>query len=176
MLLDVIRLMYAYDRWANGKVYEAAAQLTPKQLHTPGPAGHGSVHGTLLHLLGVQRSWFSWFDGSVTAEEGMRRSIDPAEYPDFEALNALREVVEAQVRAYLDRMTEAELATAEPVTTPMGTFTIPKWKYMLHVANHGTQHRSEAAAMLTEHGHSPGALDLVYFLLSTPRQEGGAPV
>jgi uncharacterized damage-inducible protein DinB len=35
---------------------------------------------------------------------------------------------------------------------------------MLHVANHGTQHRSEVAAMLTGFDQSPGSLDLLDYL------------
>ena len=38
------------------------------------------------------------------------------------------------------------------------------WHAMLHLVNHGTQHRTEAAAILTDLGHSPGDIDLLYFL------------
>jgi uncharacterized damage-inducible protein DinB len=35
---------------------------------------------------------------------------------------------------------------------------------IVHVVNHGTQHRSEAAAILTGYGQSPGELDFDTFL------------
>jgi uncharacterized damage-inducible protein DinB len=38
---------------------------------------------------------------------------------------------------------------------------------MAHLVNHGTQHRSEAAAMLTEYGYSPGDIDFIIYLRET---------
>jgi hypothetical protein len=38
---------------------------------------------------------------------------------------------------------------------------VPMWQLLAHVMNHGTQHRSEAAALLTEAGRSPGDLDMM---------------
>ena len=37
------------------------------------------------------------------------------------------------------------------------------WQALAHVVNHGTQHRSEAAALLTAAGRSPGELDMIVY-------------
>jgi uncharacterized damage-inducible protein DinB len=39
----------------------------------------------------------------------------------------------------------------------------PVWQMLVHVVNHGTQHRAEAAAILTAEGRSPGELDLINY-------------
>src|SRR5438552_7817961 len=38
------------------------------------------------------------------------------------------------------------------------------WHCLFHLVNHGTQHRSEAAALLTGYGQSPGGLDFTALL------------
>ena len=41
---------------------------------------------------------------------------------------------------------------------------IAVWQMLTHLLNHGTQHRSEAALLLTQAGRSPGELDLIVYL------------
>jgi len=40
----------------------------------------------------------------------------------------------------------------------------PVWQQMVHQVNHATQHRREVAMILTQWGHSPGWLALLYFV------------
>jgi uncharacterized damage-inducible protein DinB len=40
---------------------------------------------------------------------------------------------------------------------------VPVWQMLVHVVNHGTQHRSEAAALLSAEGRSPGELDMINY-------------
>jgi uncharacterized damage-inducible protein DinB len=44
------------------------------------------------------------------------------------------------------------------------TWSYPLWQQLLHQVNHATQHRSEAALLLTRLGFSPGWLDLLVYL------------
>jgi uncharacterized damage-inducible protein DinB len=48
---------------------------------------------------------------------------------------------------------------------------VPVWQTLVHVVNHGTQHRAEAAALLTGEGRSPGELDLINY--AEEQAEGG---
>jgi uncharacterized damage-inducible protein DinB len=165
MLAAALHTLYEYNRWATRRLLEVAERLTPEQLHTPGNAGHGSVRDTLLHLISVQRSWLAWWDGSLSAEEAYRLTLDPADFPDLAALRTAWETVDQATQAFVAGLKDEDVARVYTHTLPNGAdFRMPLWQMMLHVANHSTQHRSEVAAMLTGFGHSPGNLDLLFYL------------
>lgn len=164
MLAEAVRTLYGYDRWAMERVLVAAERLTPEQWLAPGGAGRGSVRDTLVHLIGAQRRWLSWWDGSLPAEQASTQQFATADFPDVAAVRAAWERLERQTQAFVAALSDDDVARVYAQTLPNGQeWRMPLWRMMLHVANHGTQHRSEVAAMLTSYGHSPGDLDLLSY-------------
>ena len=165
MFVEALRRLYAYNGWATGRILDAAELLTPDQLHAPGQAGHGSIRDTLVHLLDAHRGWLSWWDGSLSAEESYNLRADPADFPDVPALRRFLAEIERKTQAFVSALEADDPGRVYGWDLPDGRrWEMPLWGMMLHVANHGTQHRAEVAAMLTAFGHSPGDLDLVYYL------------
>jgi uncharacterized damage-inducible protein DinB len=172
MVSDVLRALYGYTSWATARLLDVSGQLTQEQWLAPGGAGRGPIRDTLVHLIDTQRSWLAWWDGSLPPEQAYALRLTPADFPGPPAVRAVWETVDRTTPAFVATLTDADAAKVSTQTMPDGrVFRLPRWQIMLHVANHGTQHRNEVAAMLTSHGHSPGDLDALWYF----RPFGDAP-
>ncbi len=73
--------------------------------------------------------------------------------------------IERETQEFLAACTEADLARVIEYQNFKGErWAYPLWQQMVHQVNHATQHRSEVAMILTQWDHSPGWLDLLYFV------------
>jgi uncharacterized damage-inducible protein DinB len=87
-----------------------------------------------------------------------------AAFPTLDALEQRWRDEERTMRDYLAGLTDDDLTGHVRYTTDSGQKRERVlWHCLLHMVNHGTQHRSEAAAILTGYGHSPGDLDFLDF-------------
>jgi uncharacterized damage-inducible protein DinB len=87
------------------------------------------------------------------------------DFSAFEILQKRWQEEERSMRDYLASLTDDDLSGSIRYTMPEGEKRERVlWHCLLHIVNHGTQHGSEAAAILTDHGHSTGALDFTAFL------------
>jgi uncharacterized damage-inducible protein DinB len=158
---DVIRTMYAYNTWANARVLEAAARLPADVLqHTDAGAGFGSVHDTLAHILAAQWIFLERWQGRFPT-----RLPDGADFAGLDALRARWDAVEAETQRFVARLSDDDaMRVVEYVNQQGERWAYPLWQQMLHQVNHATQHRSEAAMLLTRFGQSPGWLDFLYYV------------
>jgi len=158
-MLEAIRDLYAYSAWANARILETAEQLTPDQ-YTTASEGTDSIRDTLVHTASAHWLWLErWRESSP------RGLWDPADFPDVAALRSRWDEVEDATSAYLATLREADLARVVSYVNFQGeTWAYPLWQQLLHQVNHATQHRSEAALLLTRLGYSPGWLDFLIYV------------
>jgi uncharacterized damage-inducible protein DinB len=160
-----IHLLYAYNRWANARILGAAAKISEAQFLAAGEFPHGGLRGTLIHTLFAEWIWCLRWQGSPPTVRWK-----PEDFPNFASLKTRWLEEEMLLMAFVDGLTEKRLnAEFDYISTEGYPHRRVVWEAMAHLVNHGTQHRSEAAAMLTAIGHSPGDIDLIVFLNEAPR-------
>jgi len=143
----IIRLMSSADNLNQADILEQ-----------PG-YGHGSIHDLLFHLLGTDRGW------RMALETGQRPApLQPEHYPDLVALRQGFENERSAWDSYLGNLGEDEIDEDVELTAGPGrTMSVGRWKVLQHVLFHGLQHQAELAQLLTNKGHSPGDIDLIFY-------------
>ncbi|MEA2639140.1 MAG: hypothetical protein QOF51_534 [Chloroflexota bacterium] len=159
MDVATMRTLYDYNYWGRDRLLGAVRELPEAEYLAKRPMDYGSIHGTLVHAYAAEVIWHSRWLGVPTGQ-----LITGAELPSLTALEAQWNEHEAQIRAFLDGLTDEQLASAVNYRRTDGTpFSRILWQTMVHLINHGTNHRSEVAAAATQLGHSPGDLDMIVF-------------
>jgi uncharacterized damage-inducible protein DinB len=160
LISEVIRSLYRYNDWANGRLLDTSARLRREQLLGGGGASFDSVRDTLVHTMDAQWVYLERWHG-----RSPRASFAAADFPDLATIRARWAAIERDTQAFVAALTDADLARVVEYTNMQGErWAYPLWQQMIHQVNHATQHRSEAAVMLTKLGCSPGGLDLLYFV------------
>ena len=151
----------AYNAWANGRLYDAAAALSDAEYRADRGAFFKSMHGTLNHLLVTDRIWMQRFTGDGDAPG----RLDAILHETLPALRAAREAEDRRIVAYAEGLDEARLAGViryRRVSTP-DEFIQPLMPALDHWFNHQTHHRGQAHMVLTSLGKQAPELDLLYF-------------
>jgi uncharacterized damage-inducible protein DinB len=160
VIAEVIRSLYRYNDWANRRILDTSARVTPAQLLEGGGASLDSLRDTLVHTMSAQWVYLERWHGRAP-----RAYLAAGNFPDLAAIRARWETVERDTQGFVAGVTDADLGRVVAYTNMQGErWAYPLWQQMIHQVNHATQHRSEAAVMLTKLGCSPGGLDLLYFV------------
>ncbi len=156
-----LQTLYDYNDWASARILDAAEHLNLDEFTAPRSLVWGSLRGTLVHALGAEMVW----------RQRCQFGATPASLPpetDFATLAALRTHWRAEsqaMRGYVAGLSDEQVNGVMRYKNTKGVeFESILWQILLHVVNHGTQHRAEAAHLLTELGHSPGNIDLILYL------------
>ncbi|MCY3982275.1 MAG: DinB family protein [Alphaproteobacteria bacterium] len=163
MFLDHFKTMAAYNRWANGRLYDACAGLSDAERKRNRAAFFGSIHNTLNHILVGDRVWL----GRIEGLDDSGTPLDAILFDDFNQLRHARDGEDARIDRVLAAMTEDQLAGDLAYSNLAGTpFRTPMRLVWTHMFNHETHHRGQVHDMLSQAELPPPELDLIYYVRS----------
>jgi len=160
---DEIRTLYAYNRWANRRLLGAARVLPWPDFIRDLRGSHGSLRGTLVHIVWAEWLWTRRWQG-----ESPKEIFAAEDFHDWVTLESRWTIVENEQQAFLESLNDELLTFRVSYENLKGQ----RWEYSLvhmlqHGINHSSYHRGQVAALLRQLGHSPPATDFLVFLDET---------
>jgi uncharacterized damage-inducible protein DinB len=155
---NAFRHFYDYHLTENRLIWETyIPKLSQEQFTRQLHYSHGSVRNQIIHLMSVDDTWFSGLRGVDIPE-----SLDPADFDDREMLRAHWDKVEQNMCDYLaklrdDMLFEKPFADGEDKDLIL-------WQVLLHVGNHGTDHRAQLLRLLNDLGVKTGPQDYIFYV------------
>ena len=156
---EVLRSHIDYSAWASQRLVDALQHLNFEELWRDFGTADKSVAGTLVHTFAADRIWMGRIDGNM-----------PARFLDLEKdmhVHVLRDdwpKVHDRWKQWAAKLTDESTQSVLSYTNMKGeAFESPLWQVVLHVVNHGTHHRGQAAGFLRSMGHTPPVLDLIAY-------------
>jgi uncharacterized damage-inducible protein DinB len=165
---DPLDILLMHDRWGTRRILEVCETLTREQFHQRFEIGPGSLHATLIHIIGAMRRWAD----RIAARE-LRPVIDtPPRHPDMpsqyrertprEMIDLLDDAAADLVRIAADLRRSDGFGLASVMVVPFGQteYTFTRGAALVHVTTHGMHHRAQCLNMLRQLGIEPSPDDL----------------
>jgi len=159
MEVSDVQSLFAYNEWANARIFSSAAELEKGELTAGRGSSFSSIRDTLSHIATSEWVWLrrwrgesppgppEW--GSLMEAGGLRDELGRVERHRAEFFAALSDTDLLRPFSYRNLKGEA--------------FTQPLLDSLVHVVNHSTYHRGQIATMYRQAGHAAPATDLIVF-------------
>jgi uncharacterized damage-inducible protein DinB len=156
-----LQTLMRYKAWANELVFAAAAKLPQAELTAPRKIVFGNMLRTLNHVYAMDEVWRAHLEGRPHGYT----TRNPETCPSLPELHDAQLGMDAWFVGYADSLSEEnEIVHFRFIGGGPGAMT--RRDILLHVANHGTYHRGNVAAMMYQAGVTPPTTDLPVFLRS----------
>lgn len=148
-----------YNQWANKQIYDAAGLLDEEDYFADRRAYFKSMHGTLNHLLAVDKLWFGRFTGDLYALP----SYDVILHEDYGILRAARVAFDEHIVAVVNGMSEGDIVAPFSWIMMNGKpYASTLDRCMTQIFNHQTHHRGQAHTLLSQLTGDAPVLDFFF--------------
>jgi uncharacterized damage-inducible protein DinB len=159
MTIQDFQTLFEFNSWANARTLQAVDSLPEEKLYVDLKSSFGSIHGTLVHLVGAEDIWLQRLNG---ADPGIFMKKD--NYPTYASVKSKWKEVETGWQKYIADLKEEELPRTLTFHNIRGELVTQKiWQSLQHLVNHSTYHRGQLTTLVRQSGGTPVATDLIAF-------------
>lgn len=155
--IEIIRALFDYHHALYERVWDSVEQLSDEQFTQEFEYSHGSIRDQLLHVATTDGRWLR---GLQEVPGARSYHLDPADYPTRARVREVWEQISQETRDYLSSLDDEAL---QRVPTGMGG---PVWHGLVHLVNHGTDHRAQILRALSDLDAPTFEQDLIFHLWS----------
>jgi uncharacterized damage-inducible protein DinB len=159
MNANAFRHFYNYHFTENRKMWDSYIMpLSYEQFTQAVDYSHGSVRDQIIHLMSVDAVWFSELRGVEPSEPS-----PPATFDDRKLIRVHWDNVEQRMRDYLAELRD-DMLFDKPIEEPEEDKDLIVWQVLLHVVNHGTDHRAQLLRVLNDLGVKTTSQDYIFYV------------
>jgi len=158
MELELIKTFVQYHLDMSRRVWESIDQISDEQFLADDAYSRGSIRNLMVHLANTDSNWLAGLKNIPESEDPPRREY--GDYRDRASVRTFWDATANDLAEYIETLTETALEE-NPTDIPS-----PRWQVLLHIINHGTDHRSTVLQRLHEFGAPTFDQDLIFWLWS----------
>ena len=146
--IDEFKELYAFNRWANLRMLDAAGALTDEQIVQDLGSSFRSVRDTLVHIMSAEWVW-------LTRWKGFSPTSFPEQWKPLMLFDIKQEwtVIDTELQLFVRSLHDSDLERVISYRSIAGeAFSSPLPQMLRHVVNHGTYHRGQVTTMLRQLG------------------------
>ncbi len=157
MNADAFRHYYNYHFAENRKIWDACVMpLSQEQFTQPVTYSVGSVRNQIVHMMSADEQWFSALRGLEFPDW-----LNPDDFNDRKVIRVYWDNLEQTMRDYLGKLQDDRLFE-HPLSGEDEKLFL--WQVLLHVGNHGTDHRAQLLRILHDLGVDTGPQDYIFYI------------
>ena len=135
--LYIIRSMVGFHVASNRRLWDHLVEhLTDEQFTQPLGYSHGSIRNQVVHLAATDRYWLHDIQAKPVT------GLDTQDYPTRQSFTAVWDGIGVSLLEYVKSLAESDLEEV-----PDGLLET-RGEALVHIVNHGTDHRAEILSML----------------------------
>ena len=144
---DTLTTLFSHHLWANLRLLERCADLTPDQMEVTMVGAYGSIYETLEHIVRSEKSYFT----RISTGQIYRRPENPPRMAIADMIESMRETGTGLIE-WASRVLVEETVEVDWDGTPRG---VPKTVLLTQALFHAAEHREQIKSIMTQIGVEP---------------------